>query len=56
MTRRHHSVSFEGDIWTLSPLVVVEGPLSPLVVVEGPVFVVGGLMLRTAYRPPPSLF
>ena len=56
MTRRHNSVRFEGDIWTLFPLVVVEEPLSPSVVVEGPVFVVGGLMLRTAYRPPPSLF
>ena len=56
MTRRHNSVRFEGDILTLSPLVVVDGSLSPLVVVEGPVFGVGSLMLRTANRPPPSLF
>ena len=46
ITRRHNSVKVEGDIWTLSPLVVVEGPA----------FVVGGLILRMAYRPPPSLF
>ena len=30
--------------------------MSPLVVVEGPVFVGDGRMLRTAHRPPPSLF
>ena len=46
MTRRHNSVKVEGDIWTLSPLVMVEGP----------VFMVVRLMLRMAYRPPPSLF
>ena len=27
MTRRHISVMFAGDIWTMSPLVAVEGPV-----------------------------
>ena len=39
MTRRHKSVRAEGGICTMSPLVVVEGH----------VFVVVGLMLRTAH-------
>ena len=27
MTSRHNSVRVEGDIWTMSPLIVIEGPL-----------------------------
>ena len=46
MTHCLNSVRAEGGIWTMSPLVVVEGP----------VFVGVGLMLRTAHGPPPSLF
>ena len=46
MTNRHNSVRAEGDIWTMPPLVVVEGPI----------FVGVGHMLRTAHGPPPSLF
>ena len=46
MTHHHNSVRVEGGIWTMSPVVVVEGP----------VFVGVGLMLRMAHRPPPSLF
>ena len=46
MTHRHNSVRVEGGIWTMSPVVVVEGP----------VFVGVGLMLRTAHSPLPSLF
>ena len=43
MTHSHNSVRVEGGIWTMSPIVVVEGP----------VFVGVGLMLRTAHSPPP---
>ena len=46
MTRHHNSVRAEGGIWTMSPLVVVEGP----------VFVVVGLMLRMAHGRLLSLF
>ena len=46
MTGLHNSVKVEGLICTMSPLVVVEGPL--LEVEE--------LMSRTACRPPPALF
>ena len=46
MTHRQNSVRVEGGIWTMSPIVVVEGP----------VFMGVGPMLRTAHGPLPSLF
>ena len=46
MTRIHTSVQDEGVISTMSPLVVVEGPL----------LLVEGLTSRTVCRPPPPLF